>query len=110
MDECLKSIFAIGSKLNTFFSNNTSSIPSDTLHHDTKSRIHLSRFEIFPENEMFCNKPTPLYTTRYPDLFITYKEGFNIHTVKRSPLQLPEEEQYNKLTTQLNSGKIIHPR
>ena len=57
---------------------------------------------------MFCNKPTPLYATQYPDLFITYKEGFDMHTGKRNPLQLPQNEQYNQLTTQLISGKLIH--
>ena len=43
-----------------------------------------------------------------PDLFITYKEGFNIHTGKQNPLKLPQNEQYNQLTTQLISGKLIH--
>ena len=63
---------------------------------------------VFPENKMFCNKLTPLYTTQYPDLFITYKEGFNMHTGKRNPLHLLQIEQYNQLTTPLISGKLIH--
>ena len=41
---------------------------------------------------MFCNKPTPLYLTQYPDLFITYKEGFTMHTGKPIRLQLPQNE------------------
>ena len=57
---------------------------------------------------MIFIKPTPLYTTQYPDLFITYKEGFKIHIGKRNPFQLPESEQYNKLTAQLISGKLKH--
>ena len=56
---------------------------------------------------MFCNKPTPLYTTQYPDLFITYNEGFNMHTGKPNPLQLPQNEQYDQLTTQLISSNFI---
>ena len=57
---------------------------------------------------MFCNKPTPSHVSQYPDLFITYTEGFNMHTGTPNPLQLPQNEQYNQLTTQLISGKLIH--
>ena len=91
-----------------FFNNHSSTTSTDTPYHDTKSQTRLSRFEIFPENKMFCNKPTPLHLTQYPDLFITYKEGFNMQTGKPNPLQLPQNEQYNQLTTQLISGKLIH--
>ena len=75
-----------------FFNNHFSTTSSDTPYHDTKSQTRLFRFEIFYENEMFCNKPTFLYITQYPDLFITYKEGFNMHTGKPNPLQLPQNE------------------
>ena len=54
-----------------FFSNHTSTTPPDTPYHDTKSQTRLCRFETVPRKKMFCNKPTPLYTTQYPDLFIT---------------------------------------
>ena len=91
-----------------FFNNHSSTTSTDTPYHDTKSQTRLSRFEIFPENKMFCNKPTPLHLTQYPDLFITYKEGFNMQTGKPNPLQLPQNEQYNQLTTQLISGKLFH--
>ena len=50
----------------------------------------------------------PSYTTQYPDLFITYNEGFNMHTRKSNRLQLPEDEHYYKLSTQLYSGKLVH--
>ena len=90
------------------FNNHSSTIPTDTPYHDTKSQTRPSRFENFPENKMFCNKPTPLHLTQYPDLFITYKEGFNMQTGKPNPLQPPQNEQYNQLTTQLISGKLIH--
>ena len=82
-----------------FFNNHSSTTSSDTPYHDTKSQTRLSRFENFPENKMFCNKLIPLYATQYPDLFITYKEGFNMHTGKPNPLHLPQIEQYNQLTT-----------
>ena len=54
------------------------------------------------------NKPTPLCTSQNPDLFFTYTEGFNTHTGNRNPLQLPEDEPYTQLSTQLFSGKLIH--
>ena len=91
-----------------FFNNNKSLFISETHYHDSKPQTRLSRFEIFPESEMFRNKPTPLYTTQYPDLFITYKEGFNKHTGKSNPLRLLEDEQYTILSTQLISGKLVH--
>ena len=67
-----------------------------------------SHFDIYPESKMFCNKPTPLWTTHYFDLFVTYEEGFNMHTGKFNPLQLLEDEQYTKLSTQLIFGKLVH--
>ena len=91
-----------------FFNNHSSTTSSDTPYHDTKSQARISRFEFFPENKAFCNKPTPLYTTPYPDLFVTSKEGFTTHTGKSNPLQLPRNEQYNQLTTRLISGKLFH--
>ena len=91
-----------------FFNNHSPTTSPETPYHDTKSQTRPSRFEIFHESKMFCNKPTPLYITLYPDIFITYKEGFNMHTGKPNPLRLPQNERYNQLTTQLSSGKLIH--
>ena len=92
----------------TILHNNNSHILSETLYYDSKSQTGLFRFKIFPESKRFCNKPTPLYSTQYPDPFITYNEGLNMHTGKHNPLQLPEDEQYTTLSTQLISGKLIH--
>ena len=88
--------------------HNKSHILSETPYHDSKFQTRLSRSETFPEGKVLCNKPTPLYTTLYLDLFILYEEVFNMHTGNRNPLQLPEDEQYTKLSTQLNSGKLVH--
>ena len=57
---------------------------------------------------MFRNKPTPFYTTQKRDLFLTYEEGFNMHTGKRNPLQLPEDEQYTRLSVHSISSILIH--
>ena len=85
-----------------FFNNHYFTTSTDTPYHDTKSQTRLSRFEIFPEKKCFLKNPL-LYTTQYPDLFVTYKEGFNMHTGNPNPLQLPQNEQYNQFTTQLIS-------
>ena len=50
------------------------------------------------ETKMFCNKPTLLFNTKNPDLFITYEEGFNIHSGKRNPLRFPENVQFDRLS------------
>ena len=57
---------------------------------------------------MFCTKLTPLYTAQNTDLFNKYKDGLSKHTDKRYPIQLPEDEQYDRLSTQLNSCKVLH--
>ena len=57
---------------------------------------------------MFCTEPTLFCFTQYPDRFITFKDGFKMHTGKRNQLELPENEQYTKLSTQLISGKLAH--
>ena len=54
---------------------------------------------------MICNKPTPLYTTQYTDLFMIYKEGFKMLPGQRKPLRLPDDEKYDGLATQLDFGK-----
>ena len=34
----------------------------------------LSRFEVFPTAQTFCDKLDPLYSTQYSDLFVTYTD------------------------------------
>ena len=45
----------------------------------------LSRFEVFPSAQTFCGKPEPLYSTQNSDIFVTYTEGFNMHTGQPNP-------------------------
>ena len=49
-------------------------------HTETPHNPSLSRFEVFPNAHTFCGKPEQLYSTQYSDLFVTYIEGFNMHT------------------------------
>ena len=39
----------------------------------------LSRVETLLE-KMFCKKPTQMHTSRFVDLFVTYRDGFNMKT------------------------------
>ena len=45
----------------------------------------LSCIELFHHTQSFCGKPEPLFPTQSSDLFVTYQEGFNMHTVKPNP-------------------------
>ena len=58
---------------------------------------------------MQCNKPTPLHNAQYPDLFFSYKDGFNLNTGKRNPLHLPEDDkiiQYSSQNQHITGGPI----
>ena len=91
-----------------FFYNTNLNIPPETPYHDSKSQTRLSSFETFPESNIFCNKPTPLYTMHYPHLFITYREERNMHTGRRNPIHLTQDEQNDRFSTQLLSGNLFH--
>ena len=57
----------------------------------------LSRFEVFPTAQTFCGKPDPLYSTQYSDLFVTYTDGFNMHTGQPNPHSIIDEYISGKL-------------
>ena len=40
-------------------------------HAQNPNNPSLSRFEVFPNAQIFCGKPDPLYSTQYSDLFVT---------------------------------------
>ena len=42
--------------------------------------------------EHFVVKPEPLYTTQYPDLFVTYIDGFDMNTGKPRPYTTVDNE------------------
>ena len=88
-----------------FFNNNNSNIHPETPYHNSKSQTCLV-FK-FSLKKNFCTKPTLLYITLYFEPSITYEDGFNMHTGQRNPLQLPEDEQYDRFSTQFISGKLV---
>ena len=57
----------------------------------------VSRFELFRNTQTFCGKPEPLYTTQYSDLFVTYQEGFNLHTGQPNPQSIINEYFFGKI-------------
>ena len=77
-----------------------------------KDKSRLSRFEIYAAQKAFCKKPALLYTTQYPDLFVSYKEGFDFNTGKRKPSILPQDEKYNQYSSdyQKIAGKLIEDK
>ena len=58
----------------------------------------LLRFEVFPNDQTFCGKPDPFYSTQYFDLFVTNTNGFNMHTGQPNPQSMINE---------YISGKIV---
>ena len=58
----------------------------------------LSRFEVYPTAQTFCAKPDPLCSTQYSDLFVTYTDGFNMHTGQPNP---------HSMIIEYISGKIV---
>ena len=54
-------------------------------HTQNPHNLSLSRFEVFPNAQIFCDKPEPLYSTQYSDGFVTYTDGFNMHTGQSKP-------------------------
>ena len=69
----------------------------------------LSRFEVFPTAQTFCGKPDPLYSTQDSDLFVTYTDGFNIHTGQPNPHSMIDENISGKIVVDTSNNKFIFP-
>ena len=69
----------------------------------------LSRFEVFPTAQTFCGKPDPLYSTQYSDLFVTYTDGFNMHTGQPNPHSIIDEYISGKLVLDTSNNKFVFP-
>ena len=66
-------------------------------HTQNPNNPSFSRFEVFPNAQTFCGKPDPLYSTQYSDLFVTYTDGFNMHTGQPNPQSMINEYISGKL-------------
>ena len=70
----------------------------DAPHTQKPNNPTLSRFQVFPNAQTFCRKPDPIFPTQYSDLFVTYTDGFNMHTGQSSP---------QSMNIEYISGKIV---
>ena len=78
-------------------------------HTETPHKSSLSRLEVFPNAHTFCEKPEPLYSTQYSDLFVTYTEGFNMHTGQPNPTSIINEYISGKLVLSHSNNKYVFP-
>ena len=78
-------------------------------HTETPHNPSLSRFEVFPNALTFCGKPEPLYSTQYYDLFVTYTEGFKMHTGQQNPTPIINEYISDKIVLNNSNNKYIFP-
>ena len=69
----------------------------------------LSRFEVFPNAQTFYGKPEPLYSTQYSDLFVTYTEGFNMHTGQPNPSSIINEFISGEIVLNNSNNKYVFP-
>ena len=69
----------------------------------------LSRFEDFPTAQTFCGKPDPLYSTQYSDLFVTYADGFNMHTGQPNPQSMIIEFISITIVLHNSNNKFVFP-
>ena len=69
----------------------------------------LSRFELFPHIQTFCGKPEHLYTTQCSDLFVTYQEGFNMHTGQPNPQSIINEYISGKIVLDSTTQHYVFP-
>ena len=69
----------------------------------------LSRFQLFPHSQTFCGKPEHLHTAQYPDLFVTYQEGFNMHTGQPNPQSIINEYISGKIVLDSTTKHCIFP-
>ena len=67
----------------------------------------LSRFEVFPTAQTFCGKPDPLHSTQCSDLFVTYTDGFNMHTGQPNPHSMIDEYISGKIVLDTSNNKFI---
>ena len=78
-------------------------------HTQNPNNPSLSRFEVFPNAPTFCGKPDPLYSTQNSDLFVTYTDGFNMHTGQPNQQSMINESISEKIVLDNSNTKFIFP-
>ena len=69
----------------------------------------LSRFEIYPIAQTFCEKPDPLYSTQYEDIFVTYLDGFDMNTGQPRPHSMIDQRISGEIQYDNTIKKYIFP-
>ena len=59
--------------------------------------------------QTFCGEPDHLYSTQYSDLFVTYTDGFNMHTGQPNPHSMIDEYISGKIVLDTSNNKFIFP-
>ena len=78
-------------------------------HTQNPNNPSLSRFEVYPTAQTFCDKHDSLYSTQYSDLFLTYTDGFNMHTGQPNPHSMIDEYISAKIVLDNSNNKFMFP-
>ena len=78
-------------------------------HTQNPNNPSLSRFEVYPTAQTFCGKPAPLYSTQYSDFFVTYTDGFNMHTGQPNPHSMIDDNIFGKIVLDNSNNKFVFP-
>ena len=75
----------------------------------TTNNPSLSRLKVYPRAQTFCGKPDPLYSTQYSDHFVTYTDGFNMHTGQPNHHSMIDEYISGKIVLDNSNNKFVFP-
>ena len=70
---------------------------------------NFSRYELYPIAQTFCGKPDPLYSTQCSDIFVTYTDGFNMHTGQPNPHSMIDEYISGKIVLDTSNNNFVFP-
>ena len=68
-----------------------------------------SRLELFPHTQTLCGKPELLCTTHNSDRYVTYQEGFNMHTGQPNPQPIINEYVSSKTVLDTTTKYFVFP-
>ena len=69
----------------------TTTLFNSSIHKTLTILVPHVRFEVFSNAQTFCGKLEPLYSTQYSSLFVTYTNGFDMHTEQPNPQSINDE-------------------
>ena len=78
-------------------------------HTQNPNNPSLLPFEVIPNAQIFCGVPDPLHFTQHSDFFVTYTDGFNMHTGQPNPQSMIYEYTSRKIVLDNFNNKFIFP-